>query len=303
MSPAKRPRPRTSGGSSSRSTDCPIHLLLPAVIDDSLSMSSPRKRGPIFQSRWLWVPAFAGTTAVAHLVAGGVHRLDDVGIAGAAAEIGGEHVEQVLVADVGLALEHAGRQHQKAGRAEAALQAVIVDEGLLQRMQHVALCQALDGADRPALGLHRKHQTRAHGLAIEQDGAGAADAVLAADVGAGLAAVVADGVDQRAARIDADVMAPAVDGERKLALFGHAAACSSARRVTVPARSRRYSADVTASSSGSTAAEAAVAAATNASRMGPRPTSACSASAMRRGCASMPPSATRGSLMTPLATR
>src|SRR5215475_11404779 len=26
-------------------------------------LSSPRKRGPIFQRRWLWVPAFAGTTA------------------------------------------------------------------------------------------------------------------------------------------------------------------------------------------------------------------------------------------------
>src|SRR6516164_4861395 len=25
--------------------------------------SSPRKRGPIFQRRWLWVPACAGTTA------------------------------------------------------------------------------------------------------------------------------------------------------------------------------------------------------------------------------------------------
>jgi hypothetical protein len=33
MSPAKRPRPLTSGGSSSRVTDCPIHLvLLPALI-------------------------------------------------------------------------------------------------------------------------------------------------------------------------------------------------------------------------------------------------------------------------------
>src|SRR5262249_29949173 len=28
-----------------------------------LAPSSPRKRGPIFQRRWLWVPAFAGTTA------------------------------------------------------------------------------------------------------------------------------------------------------------------------------------------------------------------------------------------------
>jgi len=30
----------------------------------SPSPSPPRKRGPTFQSRWLWVPAFAGTTAV-----------------------------------------------------------------------------------------------------------------------------------------------------------------------------------------------------------------------------------------------
>src|SRR5262245_60042127 len=32
MSPAKRARPLTSGGSSSRATDFPIHLLLPPVI-------------------------------------------------------------------------------------------------------------------------------------------------------------------------------------------------------------------------------------------------------------------------------
>src|SRR5215471_16583665 len=36
-------------------------LYAPRVIGSS--MSSPRKRGPIFQRRWLWVPAFAGTTA------------------------------------------------------------------------------------------------------------------------------------------------------------------------------------------------------------------------------------------------
>ena len=31
------------------------------VVDWHQLLSSPRKRGPIFQSRWLWVPAFAGT--------------------------------------------------------------------------------------------------------------------------------------------------------------------------------------------------------------------------------------------------
>src|SRR5262249_61382034 len=38
---------RSRGGSASH---CPL--------------ASPRKRGPIFQRRWLWVPAFAGTTVL-----------------------------------------------------------------------------------------------------------------------------------------------------------------------------------------------------------------------------------------------
>src|SRR5713101_7282833 len=36
----------------------------PADCRHGTTLSSPRKRGPIFQSRWLWVPAFAGTTAM-----------------------------------------------------------------------------------------------------------------------------------------------------------------------------------------------------------------------------------------------
>ena len=140
---------------------------------------------------------------------------------------------QVLVADVGLALEHAGRQHQKARRAEAALQSVVLDERLLQRVQLVAVRQALDGADLASLGLHREHQARAHRFAVDQHRAGAADAVLAADMGPGLAAIVADGIDQGAPRIDAHAVTASVDGEGDLAFLDHAAACSSARRVTV----------------------------------------------------------------------
>ena len=81
------------------------------------------------------------------------------------------------------------------------------DEGVLQRMQLVAVRQAFDGADRAALGLHREHQAGAHRLAVDQHRAGAADAVLAADMRAGQAAIVADRVDQRAARLHADVIA------------------------------------------------------------------------------------------------
>ena len=71
----------------------------------------------------------------------------------------------------------------------------------------------------------------------------------------------------------------------------HAAARSSARRVTASTRSRRNSALVVMSSIGSTAAVAAAAAARNALSPGAAPASARSASAMRRGLGSTPPTA------------
>ena len=141
----------------------------------------------------------------------GAHGLDDVLIAGAAAQIRRQHVEQIVVADIRLALEHADRQHQEARRAEAALQAVVIHEGLLHRMQFVAVGQTLDGANFLAVGLHREHQAGAHRLAVDDHRAGAANAVLAADMGAGLPAILADGVDQRAPRLDRDGVVAAVD--------------------------------------------------------------------------------------------
>src|SRR5262249_16698396 len=73
----------------------------------------------------------------AHFGGGGAHRLDDILIPGTAAQIGREHVDQVHIADVGLAFEHADDQHEETRRAEAALQPVMVHEGALERMQLV----------------------------------------------------------------------------------------------------------------------------------------------------------------------
>ena len=53
-----------------------------------------------------------------------------------------------------------------------------------------------------SVGLHREHQAGAHRLAVEEDRAGAADAVLAADVRAGQAELVAQEVAQQQARLD-----------------------------------------------------------------------------------------------------
>src|SRR5215470_7389261 len=156
-----------------------------------------------------------------HLVARGAHRLDDVLIAGAATEIGREHVEQLLVIDIGILLQRIGGQHQEARRAEAALQRMMRDEGALQRMQVVGRAEPFDGADVLALRLYCEHQAGAHRLAINDHRAGAADAMLAADMRAGLPAIVADGIDQRLAWLDPDRVLAAVDGQRDVGLVGH----------------------------------------------------------------------------------
>ena len=64
-----------------------------------------------------------------------------------------------------------------------------------------------------AFGLHREDQAGAHRLAVDQHGAGAADAVLAADVGAGEAKLMAQAVGERQARLDIDADLLAVDFE------------------------------------------------------------------------------------------
>src|SRR5262249_11696150 len=133
----------------------------------------------------------------AHLVARGLHRLDDVLIARAAAEIGREHIKQFLVADVGLVLKHVGGEHLETRRAEAAVQSVVRDDRAWQRVRVVRRAQAFDGADFLALRLYGEHQAGPHRLAVEDDRTGATDAVLAADVRPGLATILSDGVDQR----------------------------------------------------------------------------------------------------------
>ena len=133
----------------------------------------------------------------------GAYRLDDVLVAGATAEVGREHVEKVFVADIRLALQNADGQHQKPGRAETALQRVMIHEGLLHRMQLVA---SQPGPRRSGfsciVGLHGEHQAGAHRFAIDNDRAGAADTMLATDMGSGLSAIFTDGIGQRAPRFD-----------------------------------------------------------------------------------------------------
>ena len=75
-------------------------------------------------------------------------------------------------------------------------------ERLLQRRQLVGVGEALDGLDVGAVDLHRQHQAGAHRRAVDDHRAGAADAMLAADVRAGQSERVAQKIAEMRARFD-----------------------------------------------------------------------------------------------------
>src|SRR6202035_2353082 len=159
-----------------------------------------------------------------------------------------------LLSRVRVAGEEIGERHQNARRAEAALQGVIVAERLLQGVElAVDGGERFHGADLAAFSLNRKRQAGARGDAVDQHGAGAADAVLAADMGAGGAKRLAEEIAEQHARLGFGGELAAVELERDARLFGlvHAAHCC-ASAITSGARflnkSRRISADACKSS-------------------------------------------------------
>src|SRR5712671_843589 len=93
------------------------------------------------------------------------------------------------------------RRQQDAGGAEAALQRVMADEGLLQHIEGAGIGQALDGGDVRALHLDRVAGAAAHRPARDQDGAGPTYPVLAADVDAENLQLVAQEIGEQHARL------------------------------------------------------------------------------------------------------
>src|SRR4029077_13068908 len=104
-----------------------------------------------------------------------------------------------------------------AWRAETALQAVLIPESLLQRVQLAACRQSLDREDLVAVGLRREHRA---GLdrprAVQEYAATAAARRVAADVRAGQAALFAEEVREQRARLDVPVVGDAVDRDMDL---------------------------------------------------------------------------------------
>src|SRR5215467_9624288 len=68
---------------------------------------------------------------LAHFLGGVLHRLDDVDVAGAAAQVARDRLADLLLARILVARKERARGHEHARCAEAALQAVLLGEALL----------------------------------------------------------------------------------------------------------------------------------------------------------------------------
>jgi hypothetical protein len=83
------------------------------------------------------------------------HRPDDVLVPGAAADLSGYRLADLVGGRIGVVIEQPARGHQHAGGAEPALQPVAGGERLLHRVERAAAGQALDGGDLPPVRHHR----------------------------------------------------------------------------------------------------------------------------------------------------
>src|ERR1700761_8231504 len=217
--------------------------------------------------------------------------LDDVLVAGAAADIARDAHADFLLGRRGIFRNQPMRAQNHAGRAEAALQAVHHAETFLQGGQRaVGVGDALDGHDVGALSLDREHGAGLHRHAVDIDGAGAAMGGLAADMGAGQLQVLADEMHQQCARLDQafDLRAIHLHGDvgfRHLSLpyFARLAARCSARITMMPPTCLRYSTGPRASAAGAMIASAAAAACFSAASSRLVPITALAASSASSG--------------------
>src|ERR1700674_780927 len=153
-----------------------------------------------------------------HGFGGGLHRLDDVHVARAPAEVAFQALADLVLRRVRVLLQEVGRGHDETGRAVAALQTVLVPERLLERVELPIFGHALNRGQLLALGLDGEHRAALDRLAVDEDRARAALARVAPDVGAGQPDDVPQVMHQQKPRFDLMLVPVAVDRGRDLVL-------------------------------------------------------------------------------------
>src|SRR5262249_30673254 len=133
---------------------------------------------------WLRSPTESGGGR--ELLRGVLNGLDDVLVAGTAAEVAGHPIADLLFRRVRDFFEETIGTRNHARRAVTALQAVLLVEALLQRVQRAALLEAFDREHVSVVALHCEYRARFDRHSVEVHGARAAVAGFAADVRSGM---------------------------------------------------------------------------------------------------------------------
>src|SRR5207248_4217143 len=127
-------------------------------------------------------------------------RSDDIGVAGAAADIAGEPLTDLTFRSRALPQDQIARGDQHCRSAVAALQRVMLVKTPTQRIDHAVARKAFDRRDLALVAGDREQQARARRLAVDEDGAGAADTMFAAQMSAGQIAPLAQKIRERQSR-------------------------------------------------------------------------------------------------------
>src|SRR5690348_12369710 len=153
----------------------------------------------------------------ARRVRGRQHGRGDLRVGRAAADVAAHPLPDAgVVARVPLG-DAGHRRYQLARGAVAALEGVVLGEGLLDRVQLPARSrQALHGGDLPARALHDQGQAAVHPAPVDQHGAGAAGALVAALLGPGEPRFLAQPVEQGGPGRDDGGPVAVVDPQRDL---------------------------------------------------------------------------------------
>src|SRR5207302_1851682 len=175
------------------------------------------------------------------------HRVEDLRVAGAAAEVAGERLADLVFARVGDALEQRGRGNDEPGRAEPALHRSRLDERLL----HVLQTGPFHGGDLVSVGLRGEHEACAHELPVEDDRARSALALLASVLRSGQPEALTQGEEEALALPHVGLASLPVDRQRDLHATVH---LSIARVASTRSACRRYAAVPRTSSIGLAAA-------------------------------------------------
>src|SRR5215469_15534770 len=117
----------------------------------------------------------------------------------AAAEILFEPLDNLFARGMRIALQQGVRGQDHSGGAVAALESAVIDESPLQRVKRVTLCEPLDRQDALARHIRKTRAARTHGGAVDEHGAGAADAFAATELRSRDAGIRAQRPQKRAA--------------------------------------------------------------------------------------------------------